>query len=151
MRSSDTARPGKSLSEWFGLEAVKGTEGNFSFGMKEEGSIWRIFALSANELEPSFEYDIFRYHFLLGADWRLCCRRLKKSTAAAFSTTPLPGSSRSLARVYRELQPHSLFPLDEYFGGKSRKELPEAYRQAVIAMPLPARGSPLRAPLKKVA
>jgi hypothetical protein len=130
------------------LEAVKGTEGNFSFGMKEEEYMADFCLVSKRALEP-LEYDIFRCHFLLGADWRLCCRRLKLDRGTFFHH--LYRIEQKLGRVYRELQPHALFPLDEYFGGKSRKELPYSYRQAVIAMPLPARGSPLRAPLKKVA
>jgi hypothetical protein len=127
---------------------VKGTEGNFSFGMKEEEYMADFCLVSKRALEP-LEYDIFRCHFLLGADWRLCCRRLKLDRGSFFHH--LYRIEQKLGRVYRELQPHALFPLDEYFGGKSRKELPESYKQAVIQMPLPARGSPLRAPLKKVA
>ena len=57
---------------------------------------------------------------------------------------------QKLGRVYRELRPHALFPLDEYFGGTVRKDLPEAYKN-VLHMPLPVRGMPLRAPLRKVA
>ena len=44
-------------------------------------------------------------------------------------------------RVFRELQPYALYPLDEYFGGTVRKELPGGLAESstrpsnVIRMP----------------
>ena len=32
------------------------------------------------------EYRIFNYHFLLGADWKLCCRKLKMEKGIFFHT-----------------------------------------------------------------
>jgi hypothetical protein len=129
------------------LEPVAGTDGNFSWGMKDEEFMADFCLVSKRALEEE-EYRIFRFHFLLGADWRLCCRRLKLDRGSFFHQ--LYRIEQKLGRVYRELRPHALFPLDEYFGGKVRKDLPESY-QNVLQMPLPERGTPLRAPLRKVA
>jgi hypothetical protein len=129
------------------LEPVSGTEGNFSWGMKDEEFMSDFCLVSKRALEED-EYQIFRFHFLLGGDWRLCCRRLKMDRGSFFHQ--LYRIEQKLGRVYRELKPHALFPLDEYFGGKVRNELPEAYKN-ILRMPLPERGTPLRAPLKKVA
>lgn len=129
------------------LEAMAGSDGNFCWGMKDEEYMADFCLVSKRSLED-IEYRIFRYHFLLGADWKVCCQRLNLDRGSFFHH--LYRIEQKLGRVYRELRPHALFPLDEYFGGTSRKELPEAYLN-VLQMPLPERGTPLRAPLKKVA
>jgi hypothetical protein len=129
------------------LEPVAGTEGSFSWGMKDEEFMADFWLVSKRALEDD-EFRIFRFHFLLGADWKLCCRRLNMDRGSFFHQ--LYRIEQKLGRVYRELRPHALFPLDEYFGGTVRKDLPESYRN-VLQMPLPERGTPLRAPLRKVA
>ena len=130
------------------LEAVKGSEGNFNWGMKDEEYMADFCLVSKRALEPD-EYQLFRYHFLLGADWRLCCRRLNMDRGSFFHQ--LYRIEQKLGRVYRELRPHALFPLDEYFGGTIRRNLSDYYEIVVHMPPLPERGTPLRAPLKKVA
>jgi hypothetical protein len=129
------------------LEPVTGTDGNYSWGMKDEEYMADFCLVSKRALEE-MEYKIFRYHFLLGADWRLCCGRLNIDRGSFFHQ--LYRIEQKLGRVFRELRPYALFPLDEYFGGRVRKDLPESW-QTVVQMPLPERGTPLRAPLKKVA
>ena len=104
--------------------------------------------VSKRALEPD-EYQIFRSHFLLGADWRLCCRHLKMDRGSFFHQ--LYRIEQKLGRVFRELRPHALFPLDEYFGGRAERNLKEYYQNVVNMPPLPERGTPLKAPLKKVA
>lgn len=124
--------------------------GNYCWGMKDEEYMADFCLVSRRALEAT-EYQLFRFHFLLGADWKLCCRRLNMDRGSYFHR--LYRIEQKLGRVFRELRPHALFPLDEYFGGTVRKELPESWRN-VIHMPLPVRkvqGAPLRAPLKKVA
>lgn len=129
------------------LEPMKGSDGNFCWGMKDEEYMADFCLVSKRALED-VEYQIFRFHFLLGADWKLCCRRLNIDRGSFFHQ--LYRIEQKLGRVYRELRPHALFPLDEYFGGTVRKELPESCRN-LVRMPLPTRGQPLRAPLRKVA
>lgn len=133
------------------MEPVTGTEGSFCWGMKDEEYIADFCLVSRRSLDE-FEYTIFRYHFLLGADWKLCCRRLNIDRGNFFHH--VYRIEQKLGRVYRELRPHALFPVDEYFGGSVRKLLPESAR-TILSMPLPQpqreRGQPLRPPLKKVA
>ena len=59
---------------------------------------------------------IFRYHFLQGADWKLCTRRLGIDRGEFFHE--VYRVQQRLGRAYRETQPYGLFPLDEYFGGR---------------------------------
>lgn len=71
------------------------------------------FILVSRRFLSGQEYDIFRFHFLLGADWKLCCRRLRMERGDFFhSVYRIQGK---LGKVFRELEPYALFPLDEYF------------------------------------
>lgn len=141
------------------LETVRGSEGNFSWGMKEEEYMADFCLVSKRALEP-LEYQIFRYHFLQGADWKACCQRLDLDRGSFYHE--LYRIEQKLGRVFRELRPHALFPIDEYFGGKAKRNLDEYYENIVHMPPLPqrilperekGRPKPLRPPvrLKKVA
>ena len=66
------------------------------------------------------EHRIFRYHYLLGADWKLCCRKMKIERGAFFHE--VYRIEQKLGRTFRELEPHALFPVDEYFNGTGRYE-----------------------------
>jgi hypothetical protein len=68
------------------------------------------------------EYKLFNYHFLLGADWRLCCRRLNVDRGDFFHD--IYKIEEKLGRVYRELKPYALYPLDEYFNGRTVNDTP---------------------------
>ena len=65
-----------------------------------------------------FEYKLFRYHFLLGADWKLCSRQLHIDRGNFFHA--VYRIEQKLGRTFRELEPYPLYPLDEYFNGPSR-------------------------------
>jgi hypothetical protein len=77
------------------------------------------FCLVSHRALNDFEYPIFKHHFLLGADWKLCCRRLGMDRGNFFHE--VYRIEQRLGRVFRELQPYGLFPLDEYFGGATRE------------------------------
>lgn len=74
--------------------------------------------VSKRSLSP-FEYAVFRYHFLLGADWRLCCGRLGVDRGTFFHT--VYRIQNKLGRIFHDLRPYSLFPLDEYFAGRIQR------------------------------
>jgi hypothetical protein len=61
---------------------------------------------------------LFRFHFLLGADWKLCSRQLGIDRGNFFHA--IYRIEQKLGRVFRELEPYPLFPLDDYFHGPSR-------------------------------
>jgi hypothetical protein len=64
------------------------------------------------------EYELFRYHFILGADWKLCTRKVGIDRGNFFHA--VYRIEQKLGRVFRELEPYPLFPLDDYFHGPSR-------------------------------
>jgi len=75
--------------------------------------------VSRRELSAE-EYQLFKFHFLLGADWKLCTRRLNMDRGTFFHA--VYRIQQRLGRAFRELQPYSLYPLDEYFHGETRLE-----------------------------
>lgn len=84
------------------------------WGFKDEEFVADFCLVSRRALNDA-EYRVFRYHFLLGADWRLCCRRLRVERGVFFHT--VYRIERKLGRVFGELKPYALWPLDEYFNG----------------------------------
>ncbi len=124
------------------LELIPGREGKLTWGRKDEEYIADFCLVSRRTLDE-FENQIFKFHFLLGADWRLCTKRLKIDRGNFFHA--VYRIEQKLGRVYRELDPYSLFPLDEYFRGSYR----QAPGKGVSAtQPLPFRPPvPIRPPL----
>ena len=88
-----------------------------TWGRKDEEYIADFCLISRRALDD-FEHRLFRYHFLLGADWRLCSRRLGIDRGNFFHS--VYRIEQKLGRVFRELEPYPLFPLDEYFHGPQR-------------------------------
>ncbi len=67
-------------------------------------------------------YAVFRLHFLLGADWRVCCQRLKIDRGTFFHG--VYRIEQLLGRTFAELRPYPIWPLDEYFGGVIERDVP---------------------------
>jgi hypothetical protein len=65
------------------------------------------------------ELAVFNSHFLLGADWRLCCRQMHIDRGAFFHL--VYAVEVRMGRVYAECDPYSLFPVAGYFVGVVRK------------------------------
>jgi hypothetical protein len=99
------------------VEPPAGSYRPMSFGRKDEEYMAEFCLVSRRSLtEP--EHLLFRYHFLLGADWTLCTRKLGMNRGNFFHA--VYRIEQKLGRVFRELQPYPLFPLDDYFNGPSR-------------------------------
>jgi hypothetical protein len=96
----------------------KGTR-RMTWGRKCEEYCADFLIVSRRNLNAA-DYRLFRCHFLLGADWRLCCRQLGMERGNFFHSVYRIQSH--LGRVFRELQPYALFPLDEYFSTHSLRE-----------------------------
>jgi hypothetical protein len=101
------------------LERTGGPKGRILWGRKDEEYVADFCLVSHRTLDEE-EYRIFKFHYLLGADWRLCCRQLKIDRGNFFHM--LYRIEQKLGRTFRELRPYSLFPLDEYFHGTTRQE-----------------------------
>jgi hypothetical protein len=103
------------------LEPHAGRKRPSTWGRKDEEYI-ADFCLIARRTLDDLEYRLFRYHFLLGAEWRLCASKLELDRGNFFHA--VYRIEQKLGRVFRELEPYALFPLDEYFNGPSRIAAP---------------------------
>ena len=107
-----------------------------TWGRKDEEYIADFCLVSRRVLDEE-ELRLFRFHFLLGADWRLCTRRLKMDRGNFFHA--VYRIEQKLGRVFREVEPYCLFPLDEYFHGPSRIGPAKAPTRLDRTTELPAR------------
>ncbi len=128
------------------LEFVPGPSHRVAWGRKDEEYCADFLLVSRRTLSPE-EYKIFNYHFLLGADWKLCCMRLKMDRGSFFHA--VYRIQQTLGRTFRELQPYGLYPLDEYFNGGVRKHDLSAKEVASKVLAFPKQTTSL--PLQKVA
>lgn len=100
------------------LEFCAGKEGHRTYGRKFE-EFSADFCLVSKRYLNSYEYKLFNYHFLLGADWKLCCRQLKLSRGNFFHA--VYRIEEKLGRIFAMLQPYPLYPLGDYFAGTVRR------------------------------
>jgi hypothetical protein len=121
------------------LDFIPGRERSFSYGRKDEEYMADFILVSRRTL-TEFEYKVFKFHFLLGADWKLCCRRMAIDRGTFFHA--VYRIEQELGRVFRELEPYGLFPLDEYFNTTVQPRSSEPPRR-----PSPIVRPPLRNPL----
>lgn len=103
------------------LEFCHGVQGGRTYSRKREEYICDFDLVSRRALH-GVEQKLFRFHFLLGADWKLCCRQLKIERGEFFHI--LYRIEEKLGRVFAELRPYPLYPLDDYFGGNVRRRDP---------------------------
>lgn len=107
------------------------------------------FTLVSRRNLDEIEYTIFRFHYLLGADWMLCCRRLKIDRGEFFHH--VYRIQQKLGRTFRELEPYALFPLDEYFHGAHRAPDEISAIFPVFTEDEPKVYTPIRFPIKRAA
>lgn len=115
-----------------------GRDTKMVWGRKNEEYIADFLMMVRRHLDDS-EYRVFRFHYLLGADWRLCCMKLKLDRGNFFHY--IYRLEARLGRAFREEQPYGLYPLDEYFSGvvgtsvpcKLEREGPEPLRPPMAA------------------
>ncbi len=94
------------------LENAASRELPGAWSRKNEEYVADFLLIAKRTLSPE-ENRIFRYRYVLGADWRLCCRKLELDKGKFHHT--LYRIQHKLGRVFRELKPYGLFPLDQYF------------------------------------
>jgi hypothetical protein len=94
------------------LDFCQGRDGRRSYSRKREEFIADFCLVSRRVLDES-EYKLFRFHFLLGANWKLCCRQLHLERGFFFHE--VYRIEQKLGRTYANLEPYPLYPLNEYF------------------------------------
>ncbi len=94
------------------LEFCQGKHSRRSYSRKRE-EFMADFCLVARRILDPEEHRIFRFHFLLGANWRLCCRQLGIDRGNFFHM--IYRIEQKLGRAYASVQPYPLYPVNEYF------------------------------------
>ena len=100
-------------------EPCHGPSGGRVFSRKREEYLADFLRVTERALTPE-EHRIFRFHFLLGADYYLCCQKLGMDRGTFFHS--IYRLEEKLGRVYAELEPYALYPLRDYFGGVAHKD-----------------------------
>lgn len=118
------------------LEYSRGRGPKLTWGRKSEEFAADFFLVSRRYLTPR-EYKLFRHHYLMEEPWRVCCARLGIDKVTFFREAYR--IEAKLGRVYAELKPYALFPLQDYFSNTTRERVYSSLRlQKVITMPAPA-------------
>jgi hypothetical protein len=103
------------------LESNPGRSRKSVWGLKNEEFMADFVLVGKRTLAgDALALDVFRLHFLLGVDWHGCCRKLNIDRGQFFHE--VYRVQQRLGRVFRELEPYALFPLDEYFSSRLTKE-----------------------------
>ena len=125
--------------ERLGKTAAKGPLNRTAFGWPSFEYLADFYLIAKRTLTEA-EWDIFRFHYLLGANPELCQRCLR------ISKEDLQDACKrievALGRAFGETEPFGLYPLDEYFS-------PKPHGSKTVAFPgtKAARYQPLRPPL----
>jgi hypothetical protein len=97
-----------------------GGQGGYRTYSRKHEEYTADFCLVSRRMLDESEHNLFRYYFLLGADWKLCSRQLKMDRGTVFHS--IYRIEKKLGRAFAELEPYALFPLSGYFAGVIRKE-----------------------------
>ncbi len=110
------------------LELAQGPKGRCTYSRKSE-EFTADFCLVSQRVLSVFDHMVFRYHFLLGADWKLCCAKFHIDRGTFFHA--IYQIQQRLGRAFAEIEPYPLYPLDEYFGGSGSFHPPLAVNGGV--------------------
>jgi hypothetical protein len=121
------------------LDFCNGRDGRRYYSRKREEYI-ADFCLVSQRVLDTFEHRLFRYHFLLGADWSLCCRQMGIDRGTFFHA--VYDIEQKLGQAFAELEPYPLYPPKEYFGGVVQslapvRELPRRLRKNALRPRIP--------------
>jgi hypothetical protein len=128
---------------------MPGRDSRGTWGRKHE-EYMADFCLVSRRVLSVLEHRIFKYHFLLGADWKLCCRQLKMDRGSFFHA--VYRIQQKLGRRFRELEPYSLYPTNEYFHGAPQSVTScLTPKSKIVPIRPPVKGRPALLPSEKSA
>ena len=111
---------GKKFTSVVTLDLHSGPERRGTWSFKHE-EYMADFILLARRMLSESDYRLFRYRFLLGADWRLCAQKLGMDRGTCFNR--IYSMMQRLGRAFAEMEPYPMFPLAEYFYANHRGEV----------------------------
>jgi hypothetical protein len=106
------------------LDRTPGPIGRTCYSRKRE-EFAADFCLVTRRVLTEDEYTLFRFTYLLGADWQLLATRFSLERGEYYHT--LYRIQEKLGRVFAEVKPYALYPVDEYFCGPVKvRKIPRA-------------------------
>jgi hypothetical protein len=84
------------------------------------------FELLARRYLDAWHWRLFRLHFVRGLEWRECAARLGVDRGNFFHG--VYRVEMALGRIFAEVRPYGLFPVDAYFRVEGRQEMELLYR-----------------------
>ena len=89
-----------------------------TWGRKDEEYI-ADFTLTAKRVLDPFEHRLFFWHMVMKLDWKACSARLRIDRGNFFHA--VYRIEQKLGRVFAEMRPYPIWPLDDYFTSGSRR------------------------------
>lgn len=83
-----------------------------TWGRKEEEYLADFELVAKRTLDP-WHYRLFRWYFLLGADWRLCAKRLRIDRGNLYHA--VYRIEERLGFAFATIEPYALYPPRDYF------------------------------------
>ena len=103
------------------------------YGFKNTEFMADFYLIAKRVLTDPLEWGVFALHFLARADWKICCQQLRIDRGTFFHTVYIV--EQKLGRMYGELEPYSLWPLDEYFTPPALGDKAPTSTPAIQAVP----------------
>ena len=89
-----------------------------SWGRKDQ-EYMADFELAAKRVLDPWHLKLFRYHFILGANASMCCRRLRVDRGGFFHA--VYRIEAQLGEAFVKLRPYALYPPRDYFAVRMRE------------------------------
>ena len=121
-------------------------QGPRAFARRNEDFMADFTLIAKKTLTPA-EHKAFRMHYLLGADWSLCCRYMGLTRGNYFHL--VYHVEEKLGRAFASVQPYALYPTSDYFGFGSVRQGPFMPRPLEVVKKILR--PPLRVELSKAA
>jgi hypothetical protein len=125
-------------------EGASGPRGRSDRGRKRQEYCADVYLCAKRTLQNQVDWDLFRFHYLLSADWKLCARRMGLNRERKQFFDLCYRIEERLGKVFMELAPFALWPVDEYFSITDR---PVDVSPFPVPEPRYPNGQPLRPPL----
>jgi hypothetical protein len=122
------AQPGRlSLS----TTSFRSTGRSLNYGFPKQEFCADFYLITKRSLTRE-EFLVFDWHYLHGHDWKLCTEKIGIEKGSFFHLVYV--LQEKLGRIYAELRPFALYPIDEYFQGHVAKK-PSTKETKILVSP----------------
>lgn len=103
------------------LEANPGRQRVAMYGLKNEEYMADFCSIARRTLAGNeLGMNVFKFHFLLGANWQACCAKVGLNRGEFFHE--VYRVQQDVGRAFAECEPYPLFPVDAYFASRTNEK-----------------------------